>query len=196
MGCDIHSIAEVKTAAGWLPIESDGRVASWGTFFSKKTDYLSPFDWRSYAVFGFLAGVKNYSRCEPLSEPKGLPEDSEHLNSPSPYAYDTNPMNGEKIPDSEKETIKQDLLEGGYHSHSYLTLKELTEFDYDKTFWDRRITKQTAPNCWDGAALAEEGEGQTITYREHLGEGFFKDIEQLKTFGQPEDVRVVFWFDN
>ena len=196
MGCDIHSIAEIKTTKGWLPLESDGRTSSWGSFFERNTQYFEPFNWRSYAIFGFLADVRNYSHCEPISEPRGLPTDSEHLNSPSPYAYDTSPMSGETIPESEKETIKSDLLDGGYHSYSWLLLKELTDFDYEKTFWDRRVTKQTAPNCWNGAALAEEGDGQTITYREHLGEDYFKDLELLKSFGEPDNIRIVFWFDN
>jgi len=83
-----------------------------------------------------------------------------------------------------------------YHSKSHLTLKELTDFNYEKKFWNRRVTKQTAPNCFNGAALAEEGEGKTVSYRENLGQDFFDVIEALKDLGKPEDVRVVFWFDN
>ena len=48
----------------------------------------------------------------------------------------------------------------------------------------------------DGAAIAEEGEGTVITYRENLGEMFFTHLEELKALGEPEDVRIVFWFDN
>lgn len=196
MGCDIHTIAEIKTSKGWLPLKSDGRTSTWGTFYEEEPEYLSPFNWRSYSMFGFLADVRNYSHCTPLSEPRGLPDDSEHLNSPSPYSYDTSPMSGELIPENERKTIKSDLLDGGYHSHSFVTLSELLSFDYEQTFWDRRITKQTGPNSWNGASLAEEGEGKVITYREHLGEGFFKDLELLKSLGEPENIRVLFWFDN
>lgn len=196
MGCDIHSLGEIKTSKGWLPLGTDGRHSSWGTFFEKKSEYLSPFNWRSYAMFGFLANVRNYSHCIPLSQPKGLPDDSEYLNSPSPYSYDINPMNGEQISGKDITTIKDDLLNDIYHSHSFFTLSELLSFDYEQTFWDRRITNKIAPNRWDSMALAQEGEGQIITYREHLGESFFEDIELLKTFGQPEYVRVIFWFDN
>lgn len=196
MGCDIHSIAEKKVDGKWVRIETDGRTTSWGSFFIKKEKYLSPFNWRNYSVFAFLADVRNYDHCEPLSEPKGLPEDSEYLNSISPYAYDTNPMNGKPIPENERETIKSGVLDTDYHSHSWFTLKELIDFDYDKTFWNRRVTKQTSPNSWNGAALAEEGEGVIISYKENLGKSFFEDIELLKTFGNPENVRIIFWFDN
>lgn len=201
MGADIHSIAEVRKDGKWLPIESDGRISTWGTFFSKESKFLNPFDNRDYAVFGFLADVRNYSHCQPICECKGLPDDSEYLNSISPYAYDINPMNGEPIPENERETIKRDIMEQDYHSYSWLTLKELMDFDYEKTFWDRRITRTTymadgSVSGVNGAALAEEGEGQIITYREHLGEWFFKDIELLMTYSSPENVRVIFWFDN
>ncbi len=191
MGADIHSFAEVRKNGKWLRVEEP----VFDDYGNEKT--TEPFGWRSYAVFGFLADVRNYSHCTPISEPKGLPDDSEWLNSPSKYAYEVNPMSGEPILENERETNKNDVQEdGNYHSMSWLTLKELLDYDYEQKFWDRRVTKQTSPNSWDGAALAEEGEGQTITYREHLGESFFKDIEVLKTLGQPEDVRIVFWFDN
>lgn len=123
MGCDIHSIAERKVDGKWVPIETDGRESSWGTFFSRKAEYLEPFNWRNYSVFAFLAGVRNYDHCEPLSEPKGLPDDSEYLNGVDPDAYDVNPMNGDSIPEDEREKIKQHINESDYHSHSYLTLK-------------------------------------------------------------------------
>ena len=62
-------------------------------------------------------------------------------------------------------------------------------------FWNRRITKYVG-NYINGAALAEEGEGKFLTYRENLGEWFFKHLNELKELGDPENVRIVFWFDN
>lgn len=158
MGCDIHAYVEVKKS----------QADKW-----EQVKDFSPFHWRSYAVFGFLADVRNYSHCTPISEPKGLPDDL-----------------------SPEVAGKAEYWDWDGHSHSWLTLKELLGFDYDKVFWDRRVSKQVAPNVWNGTALALEGEGQHITYREHLGAQFFRDLETLKTFGEPENVRVVFWFDN
>lgn len=194
MGCDIHSFAEVRTNGKWEKVT--GKV--FGSEGDKSTE---PFGWRSYAMFGFLADVRNYSRCQPLSQPKGLPDDSEYLNSVSPYAYDLNPMSGQPIPVTERDTVKSWVRDdGNYHSYSYFLLKELLDFDYEQTFWDRRISRTTVTpggcTVTNGAALAEEGEGEIITYRDHLGEWFFNDIDYLKALGGPEDVRIVFWFDN
>lgn len=164
MGCDIHSFAENRNKENnkWEVVEG-----------------LNPFDWRNYSVFAFLADVRNYDHCEPISQPKGLPDDSEFLNT---------------------ETDER-IEEMDYHSKSYLTLKELLDFDYDKTFWNRRIYKPTyredgTCSGGNGAALAEEGEGTIVSYRENLGTYFFDDLDKLKSIGDPNDVRVVFYFDN
>jgi hypothetical protein len=130
-------------------------------------------DWidnRSYGWFGFLANVRNYSHVPSISNPKGLPQDI-----------------------SEGGAIEWDNEYDG-HSCSYLTLKELLDFNYDQEFEDRRVTRQTG-NFIDGSALAEPGEGETITIREFLGT-LLDHIHKLKEYGEPENVRVVFWFDN
>lgn len=69
------------------------------------------------------------------------------------------------------------------HSASWLSLKELLEFDYDQIFEDRR----------NGGYTCEPGKGELTTYKEFLGEGFFEDLEKLKNSGAD---RIVFWFDN
>ena len=58
------------------------------------------------------------------------------------------------------------------------------------------ILKSTISYDTNGAALAEEGEGKVLTYRENLEGWFFKHLEELKALGEPENVRIVFWFDN
>jgi hypothetical protein len=171
MGCDIHTAVEVKNGDGWHWDRSEKfpDVYREGKF----TD--EPFDWRSYGMFGFLANVRNYSQVPTIVEDRGLPDDL------SPELADQD--------DDDARWL-------GNHSFSYLTLRELLDYDYDQVFWDRRITRQEAPNYWNGAALANEGEGQHLTIREFLGDGFFGQIEILKTYGEPDDVRVVFGFDN
>lgn len=185
MGCDIHSFAERKRNGKWEKVEEGFIEIS-----NEKEKGNEPFDWRSYSIFAFLAGVRNYDCCEPISEPKGLPYDSEYLNE----IYDEDAFYGVAT------TNKQDIEEG-YHSCSYLTLKELLDFDYEKTFWNRRISRTTyradgSVSGSNGACLAEEGEGEIVTYRENLGNNFFKELEELKTLGEPENVRIVFYFDS
>lgn len=185
MGCDIHSFAEVKKEGKWERVQDK--------IFSNGTE-TAPFDWRGYGMFAFLADVRNYSCIEPITAYDGLPDDSEYLNSPSDYPGPRSYWTEEP---TMVETIKDDIRSDmDYHSLRHIYLNQLIEFDYEKTFEDRRTIKQTRPNSFNGAHIAEEGEGEIKTYREFLGQGFFDEIESLKTLGEPEDVRVIFWFDN
>lgn len=190
MGADIHSFVEIRKEGKWELFEEE----VFPVYKDEKID--SPFNWRSYSLFGFLADVRNYSNCKPISENKGLPDDSEYLNSPSDYDYD---WLGLKTTSTKKDDIRND---GNYHSFSWLSLKELLDFDYDSTFEDLRYTSELVNDKGivygsNGAAVAKPGEAKKISYREHLsGSGFFEDLEVLKTLGAPEDVRVVFYFDN
>lgn len=149
MGCDIHSHAERCVNGKW---ESIG---------------MAPFDWRSYGMYAFLAGIRNYSAVPPLAEPRGLPDD---LSPDTREAYDG--------------------WGGDAHSASWLSVKELADFDYDRELEDRRVTRQTGPNSWSGAETCEP---EKTTFRAFLGERFFTDLEKLRNAGAE---RVVFWFDN
>lgn len=176
MGCDIHIMAEKRISenSNWVRICSVFPLGEYDKKYYKKDFGDSPFDNRNYGTFAFLADVRNYSHCECLTkEPKGIPDDAcpEFL-----------------------ETCER--WDGDGHSHSYISVAEFLSFDYDKVFWNRRVTKQISPNCFNGASLAEEGEGTHETYREYLGEHFFTGLEILKQQGEPENVRVVFFFDN
>lgn len=138
MGCDIHSQAERKVNGKWEIIPG-----------------IRPFDWRSYGMFGFLAGVRNYSAVPPIAESRGLPEG---------YV---------------------DYFEGylGDHSFSWLSLDELIAFDYDAPVEDRRIMVQVAPNSWNGGQTSAAGGGTMTTFRSFLGDAFFDDLEKLKAAG-------------
>jgi hypothetical protein len=149
MGVDIYSFAEVR---------QDGRWKAAG-------EAREPFEFRSYAVYGFLADVRNYSHSPVIAEPRGLPEDVDLHGDDLAYWLES------------------------YHSASWLTLAELQAYDYEQVFWGRRITRGN-----NGAALAEEGEGEHLTLRDFLGESYFRELDQLAKLGDPEDVRVVFAF--
>lgn len=149
MGCDIHSYVEVRRDGRWY------------------CDYVDPFgDMRNYAVFGFLADVRNYSHSPVIAEPRGLPADVSH-------------------------EIYEEWFDGGYHSASWLAIEELLSYDYEQVFWDRRVTKNG-----NGAALAEEGEGRHLSLRDFLGDGYFRRLDEMAALGDPTSVRMVFWFDS
>jgi hypothetical protein len=150
MGCDIHTFSEKLTSDGWVSVD------------------ITPFDYRVYGIFGFLADVRNYSQVPPLSLPRGLPDDI--------------------------SLLVQDVYGDGidYHSASWLSVQELSEFDYDTMMEDRRVTRREG-NIINGAAICEPGEGKQMTFREFLGDEFFNDLKKLQDAGVD---RVVFWFDN
>lgn len=154
MGCDIHSFAERrnKETNEWEVVKECVTLSDFYRDWYKKEKGDSPFKWRHYSMFGFLAGVRDQT-IEPISEPRGIPEDmsQEVFNECEYWEFDG-------------------------HSYSWLLLRELVEFDYDK-------------NCTGDGDLTE-------SYREMLNDLFFVHLEDLKTLGDLDDVRVVFWFDN
>lgn len=127
------------------------------------------FDVRCYSFFGWLADMRNYSAVSPLGSVHcGLPEDC-------------------------TEEVAEEMGCLGYHTHSWVTLAKLLEVDYEQEVEDRR---------WDGEQhgtgpdTCPAGEGVKMPLREFLGEWYFKHLERMTAIGSPEDVRLVFCFDN
>ena len=154
MGCDIHCFAERRGSNGWECVSLDPM----------------PFDCRSYGMFVFLAGVRNYSAVPPIAAPRGFPDDA------SPEA---------------RESYEDWDMDA--HTPSWLTLEELSAFDYDAEVEDRRYTKQEGPHFYNGGATCDPGNGKKMPWREFLGEWFMKELQRLKDSGVE---RLVFWFDN
>ena len=114
MGCDIHMIAQVR----------DKYDHKWKNLPNKV------YDWRSYNTFAILAdvrngrgfaGIKTGEGYQPISQPKGLPEEidlADEGESAKLYEY-------EWYKDEPGKFITRWL---GDHSHSYLTLKELEDY--------------------------------------------------------------------
>ena len=174
MGCDIHSFIEIRKDGKWRRLVEGGVTAEeWEREYHKREKSLEPFSWRSYGMFAFLAGVRNYSAVPVLVEPRGLPKD---VSAGVAMAWE----------------------EEGYYCHtaSFLSVADLLAHDYDSTVEDRRYSKRVGTNSWDGGATAEPGQGTMTTWREFLGPTFMQQLDDLKAMGKPDDVRVVFWFDN
>lgn len=61
MGCDIHTLVEVRDNGRWIYLPLD----------------YEPFDTRSYGMFGFFADVRNYSFVPSIQSKRlGLPDDA------------------------------------------------------------------------------------------------------------------------
>lgn len=164
MGCDIHFFRERKTTnlnyegPRDLQEERDKKICEiinekslTERWVSADTWYKSGNSWynnevfgsRSYYLFSILSDVRNRGDVEPISEPKGIPNDAS-----SGYLY------------------MVDQWEGDGHSHSYFTLEELLDVDWDQ--YDK----------------------------EYLGEFLkvVEDLKSIDE--NPKKVRICFFFDN
>jgi hypothetical protein len=159
VGCDVHTVAQKRDEQG-----------KWTTFYGEFAEGPAPFDWRQYGLYGWLAGVRNYSDITPISEPRGLPDD---FNL------------------GEWEDESGDWL--GDHSYSWLSVDELLAVDYDQVVEDRGVSQEIRPGLVNGGATCEPGGGEQTTLRDFLGERYFKDLYTLKALGAE---RIVFGFDS
>lgn len=171
MGCDIDAWVEAKRGGRWTKSGPVFPLSEWETkYYADRPGYRRHiWDERNYAMFGVLADVRNYSAVPPLDEPRGWPEDSP----------------------ADRDDEYWDC-----HSASYYTLKELLDFDWSTPCEDRRVTVGG-----DGGCTCPPGAGQMTTYAEHCGERFMGDLKLLAEWARaeglpPEDVRVVFAFNN
>lgn len=136
MGTDIHATAQKKVNGEWVELEDFG--------FDEN---------RNYAVFGWLADVRNYHGIPPLAEPRGMPEGYE-----------------------------SDYHEGN-HSHTWFAVDELASFDFDRQVEDRRFTAKLPSGITSGGLTAPAGHGVQTTYRELFGKWFVDGIAALKASG-------------
>lgn len=259
MGCDIHLFGEAKRNGRWecaIPFVLsewwyetiiDEEFCEYGAdeFRTRKKEFLDmsqeeilkrygddprvcwdcPFDRaladRNYCFFAILADVRNGRGFAGIStgdgfnviaEPRGLPKDV-----------------------SMEIKRENDYWSCDAHSHSYFTLKELLEYDWDQRTIHRGIidereyarmlaTKSPSPMYWAGTtygpgikqiSLADmldliNGKFQRNpdkryvtefewgeTYREAVGADYLEELcTELAQYGKPEEVRIVFWFDN
>jgi hypothetical protein len=108
---------------------------------------------RNYLLFAILADVRNRYNIQPISQPKGLPEDVS--------------------PEVKKQSDDEN---GDAHTRSWLTLKELLEYDWQQKF---------------------EDDNDEIFPLEAMVIPFVSEfIPRLSKIDEPENVRMVFWFDN
>jgi hypothetical protein len=200
MGCDIAMYAEVLRHRRWALAEPLERNPAFDPEHPREEPEWKPaevFGERNYALFAVVADVCNPTcSAEPfesIAPPRGLPGD---LSEPLRIWHAQN--------------------DGDTWSESWLLLKEMLEFDWQgktirrQAIVDARCAHLFAPGQkgfpyaqWPaglGIGYAEAGSGVQVTweesYAEAVGPSFFKQVlPRLKSFGPPEQVRVVFWFN-
>ncbi|QHZ53394.1 hypothetical protein [Paenibacillus larvae] len=212
MGCDIHLFVEKKiNASYWVALkginepmiqylqtsllkckergEDTSCLEDWIKEEKEKTYNFVDIQ-RSYRLYAALADVRNYNRVKPISEPRGLPSDVSAV-------------------------VKEQSDEWGAYAHhrSYLTVKELSEFDWNQKirfegFVDEKqyyeFKKNGSPKWWyreeddlDSKTLYSRIQW-TKNLSDCVGTFFTWSIPKLIELadGDLESVRIVFWFDN
>ncbi|MED1801822.1 hypothetical protein [Brevibacillus porteri] len=214
MGCDIHLYVEQRTENGWEAVQGiNPWIARYKAFalnarergeneraaeldryvVEMETKELWVYEgWlykeRNYALFAMLADVRNNYDYKPICQPKGLPGDISDVVG--------------------KEAARWE--EDG-HNHSWLTLQELLTYDWDQTTtitgWvEKNVAdkyRQTGkrPSYWFYDTTNRNNNYEQISwqvkYSEHVQQFLDYGLLKLKQYAcPPEDIRIVFWFDN
>lgn len=151
MGCDIHFYVEKKVDGKWVTADTwyddkynPGQKSIYPEDFMDRTKGPIYSD-RNYDLFGILANVRNGSGFAgvntgngfvPIHELRGVPEDS-----------------CEEIRNSSEE------WDADGHSHSWVTVQELMEYDWTRTTTKRgwvspkefgRFVLEGKPSSWSG----------------------------------------------
>lgn len=156
MGCDIHLVAQKRVSGQW---EAINRVIpnEYSEGENDKFTLERLFDDRNYRLFGMLANVRNghgfagVDTGDPfvfISEPRGYPEDFKTKDTVDSI------LSGE-------ETDEYLGLWMGDHSHSWLGLQELIDYDWSQVAICRGVVdgheflKWSESKEWDEYAQPE-----------------------------------------
>lgn len=237
MGCDIHLYVEKKVDGDWVTADKWTPDKCAESLDALSVDYDDSFyHGRNYQLFSILADVRNgsgFAGCDtgdcftPIAAPKGLPDNA-----------------------SAEVKREADSWDSDGHSHSYLTVQELLNYDWTQVtkrrgwvdafnyaYWvDFRKKRGELPEEFCGGVSG--GDIQHVTEEEmqrklaaikdrfsQCGHGWRKAVKtelvsvycpfempqyyyqsakdflgetlpRLLALGRPDDVRIVFWFDN
>lgn len=222
MGCDIHCYAEVRKGKKWVQVGKEFKNAYYrpgdtGPYNDQYTE--EPYHERNYDLFAMLADVRNgsgFAGCPTgdgfniISDPKGLPKDVSAGVKKHAKAW------GEDGHSHSWHTLK-DLLEWNWDQvtvhQGFVTLEEYKTFKEEgfPHAWcggvgggnTKVISNAEMDALLDGTKKADKGSSYYTSirweesYRGAAGDWWFKEtLPALKRLGKPEDVRIVFWFDN
>lgn len=223
MGCDIHMHYEIRNGSGWKHFDhrapyAIGKYSDGGIQYDYDKLFDDPLEvGRNYNLFSVLADVRNgegFAGCytggafEPIALPRGLPVDV-------------------------SSEVKQESDEFGVdgHSHSWLTLSEVMDYDYSKERESSGVVspqefatfvEKGKPDGWcgdvSGMSVAKISPAKMMdfhrkgypedgkhyytrvswreTYRDAIGDDWFKTMQALADQFGKDNVRLVFWFDN
>lgn len=205
MGCDIHVLTE-RIKKDW-----ETKEEKWVNcdHYKKNSDYdpteeygerewerLDIYRPRNYGLFSVLANVRNNGYWEPISLPKGVPNDIDTFT---------------------KEQVE--IWDGDGHSHSYFTLKELKDWAREnKTrknvgfFHPKSVEKfdeeGIIPEFWFFESNGTYSQKREWTGNVTILDELIESLEERKRFEfhlwndeenydeYDDKIRMVFYFDN
>ncbi len=165
MGCDIHLFVEKKiyNIIGFEKKEYWISIDKWTKneyfhFYPNEPEWEvsienEMYSKRNYFLFSILANVRNKDNSIiPISIPRGLPDDV-----------------------TKEIKILSDYEGADGHSHSWLSVKEILEYNWNQEYFK---------------------DGKKYLYRDICSEFIDGFIPELLKIADPKDLRIVFWFDN
>jgi hypothetical protein len=155
MGTDIHYNLE-----RWVPAKQGGN-GTWEVFYSSELEREATYEeckehWdgplyihRNYTLFGILCGIR--SGIKPIAYPKGLPAGNDGGDYKS------------------KAFSYGDVSDHVYHSASWLTIREIMDYEGFQTNCDLIQPMLRFTTIW---------------------------LPEVLKYGKPEELRIVFCFDS
>jgi len=219
MGCDIHLHIEVKKNGQWVEHEWESKYNT-GQFYQDGTpmvDHFALFEdplWisRNYMLFAILADVRNRNEVEPISCPRGLPREmSDTVRKRAEY-WDLDAHSHSFI-------YLPGLLDYPWHEKKFDDSGYVGVQEYHK-FKTTGETPLSAPGSPRGNQIAvtnkvmnkidpfvaalEPVDDVHFTYikwrsscRDYCSKFVDKFLPIIAALADdPNDVRIVFWFDN
>jgi hypothetical protein len=210
MGCDIHVYVERKMNGVWEAVPDEyGPIHPYYSE-TNQNDTFNVNCWtvaRNYSLFGILAGVR--SNIEPISSPKGIPED---VSSFVEKEYSNWRLRGDSAHTPSFFTL-QELL--NVKDESYYTYLGVDPVNYKK-FLNGEEDIVGSYSLSSQQLISNEEMDRLIKLSPFLGsDRYFTEINYSQKYSSvgghfwnniipsmqkldrdPSNVRIVFWFDN
>lgn len=225
MGCDIHAYIETKENGQWKYFDWRKEYQN-GEYEdgSPSYDYSKMFDnplyiHRNYDLFAILANVRNGrgfagvltgTGFKPISLPRDLPEDvtAEVKRESDTWGCDGHSHSWLLI----KELLSYDWEGQTTTQYGVVGEEEYRQFkqsgkpeSWAEDTWGHHVVKVSNAEMDQilSGQLEREPDKSYHTavqwqepYKQAVGKYWFNTLDELAKLGKPEDVRLVFWFDN
>ena len=210
MGCDIHFYVEKNVDGKW--ISADKWIVD--KYMDKKVEQ-ELYDGRNYSLFAILADVRNgygFAGCKtgegfkPISSPRGLPVDmsQEVGNRAEMWGLDGHSHSWLTVEELDSYDWNQKTQKCGWVGAE--DFKEWKENGIPSSWCggvsgpdikrlSNEIMNQAIISGADTKGMYTEVEWEMV-YRDCVDVFLSDTMPKLRAFGDPDKVRIVFWFDN